>query len=130
MQHSPTQVLPVRFHRPRQYGIPCCLARRQPVTWLSGRNEKRELTSERLRRLYLDRLDHFHSKLRCVVTLTRNLALAQAQQADRKTAAGHYRGPLRGIPWGAKDLLDTAGIPTTYEAKPYRNCVPDRMPWP
>ncbi len=54
----------------------------------------------------------------------RDLALSQAKQADREIAAGHYRGPLHGIPWGAKDLLDTAGIPTTYGAEPYRNRIP------
>ena len=54
----------------------------------------------------------------------RDLALAQARQADREIAAGKYRGPLHGIPWGAKDLVDTAGIATTYGAEPYRNRVP------
>ncbi len=95
-----------------------------PLSRLSGWIEARQLTSERLTRLYLDRLDRFNSKLRCVITLTRDLALSQAQQADREIAAGRYRGPLHGIPWGAKDLLDTAGIPTTYGAEPYRNRVP------
>jgi Asp-tRNA(Asn)/Glu-tRNA(Gln) amidotransferase A subunit family amidase len=59
-----------------------------------------------------------------VITLTREHALAQAKAADAEIAAGKYRGPLHGIPWGAKDLLDTAGIPTTYGAEPYRNRVP------
>ena len=86
--------------------------------------ETRQLTSERLTRIYLDRLQRFNPKLNCVITLTSDLALSQAQQADREIAAGHYRGPLHGIPWGAKDLLDTAGIPTTYGAEPYRNRVP------
>src|SRR6201999_3162567 len=62
--------------------------------------------------------------LRCVITLTRDLAMKQAAQADREIAAGKYRGPLHGIPWGAKDLLDTAGIATTYGAEPFRNRVP------
>ncbi len=62
--------------------------------------------------------------LRCVITLTSDLAMAQAKQADAEIAAGKYRGPLHGIPWGGKDLLDTAGIPTTYGAEPYRNRVP------
>ena len=66
----------------------------------------------------------FDPKLRCVITLTRDLALTQAKQADAEIAAGHYRGPLHGIPWGGKDLLDTAGIPTTYGAEPFRNRVP------
>jgi Asp-tRNA(Asn)/Glu-tRNA(Gln) amidotransferase A subunit family amidase len=74
--------------------------------------------------LYLDRLERFDPKLRCVVTLTRDLALAQARQADLEIAAGKYRGPLHGIPWGAKDLVDTAGIPTTYGAEPFKNRVP------
>ena len=95
-----------------------------PLSQLSRWVETRQLTSERLTRLYLDRLQRFDPKLRCVITLTGDSALSQAQQADREIAAGHYRGPLHGIPWGAKDLLDTAGIPTTYGAEPYRNRVP------
>jgi Asp-tRNA(Asn)/Glu-tRNA(Gln) amidotransferase A subunit family amidase len=95
-----------------------------PVTRLSRWIETRQLTSERLTQIYLDRLERFDSKLRCVITLTRDLALSQAHQADSEIAAGHYRGPLHGIPWGAKDLLDTASIPTTYGAEPYRNRVP------
>src|SRR5262249_54185802 len=96
------------------------------VSRLSRWIEARRLTSERLTQIYLDRLTRFDPKLRCVITLTRDLALAQARQADREIAAGHYRGPLHGIPWGGKDLLDTAGIPTTYGAEPYRNRVPSR----
>jgi Asp-tRNA(Asn)/Glu-tRNA(Gln) amidotransferase A subunit family amidase len=95
-----------------------------PLSQLSRWVETRQLTSERLTRLYLDRLRRFDPTLRCVITLTSDLALSQAQQADREIAAGHYRGPLHGIPWGAKDLLDTAGIPTTYGAEPFRNRVP------
>lgn len=95
-----------------------------PVTRLSRWIEMRQLTSERLTHIYLDRLERFNPKLRCVITLTRDLALSQAHEADREIAAGRYRGPLHGIPWGAKDLLDTAGIPTTYGAEPFRNRVP------
>jgi len=65
---------------------------------------------------------------RCVITLTRDLALAQAKKADEEVAAGKYRGPLHGIPWGGKDLLDTAGIPTTYGAEPFRTVFPKTMP--
>jgi Asp-tRNA(Asn)/Glu-tRNA(Gln) amidotransferase A subunit family amidase len=96
-----------------------------PVTQLSRWIEQRQLSSDRLTRIYLERLERFNPKLRCVITLTRDLALAQAKKADEEIAAGKYRGPLHGIPWGAKDLLDTAGIPTTYGAEPYRNRVPD-----
>jgi Asp-tRNA(Asn)/Glu-tRNA(Gln) amidotransferase A subunit family amidase len=95
-----------------------------PVTQLSLWIQQRKLSSERLTRLYLARLEQFNPKLRCVITLTRELALAQAQNADREIASGKYRGPLHGIPWGAKDLLDTAGIPTTYGAEPFRNRIP------
>lgn len=95
-----------------------------PVTKLSRWIEQRKLTSERLTHIYLSRIDQFDSKLRCVITLTRDLALAQAKKADAEIAAGKYRGPLHGIPWGGKDLLDTAGIPTTYGAEPFRNRIP------
>jgi Asp-tRNA(Asn)/Glu-tRNA(Gln) amidotransferase A subunit family amidase len=94
------------------------------VTRLSRWIEQRKLTSERLTRIYLKRLEYFDSKLHCVITLTRDLALAQARKADEEIAAGKYRGPLHGIPWGAKDLLDTAGIRTTYGAEPFRDRVP------
>jgi Asp-tRNA(Asn)/Glu-tRNA(Gln) amidotransferase A subunit family amidase len=95
-----------------------------PLTQLSRWIEGRKLTSERLTHIYLERLERFNSKLRCVITLTRELALAQAKRADEEIAAGKYRGPLHGIPWGAKDLVDTAGIATTYGAEPFRNRVP------
>ncbi|HEY6943828.1 MAG TPA: amidase [Candidatus Acidoferrum sp.] len=95
-----------------------------PVTKLSRWIEQRKLTSARLTHIYLNRIEQFDSKLRCVITLTRDLALAQAKKADEEIAAGKYRGPLHGIPWGGKDLLDTAGIPTTYGAEPFRNRIP------
>jgi Asp-tRNA(Asn)/Glu-tRNA(Gln) amidotransferase A subunit family amidase len=95
-----------------------------PVTRLSRWIEQRKLTSQRLTQIYLERLTRFDPKLHCVITLTRDLALAQARKADDEIAAGKYRGPLHGIPWGGKDLLDTAGIATTYGAEPYRNRIP------
>jgi Asp-tRNA(Asn)/Glu-tRNA(Gln) amidotransferase A subunit family amidase len=95
-----------------------------PVTHLSRWIEQRKLTSERLTHIYLHRIEQFDSKLRCIITLTRDLGLAQAKKADAEIAAGKYRGPLHGIPWGGKDLLDTAGIPTTYGAEPFRNRIP------
>src|SRR6202795_2781772 len=95
-----------------------------PVWKLSRWIETRKITSERLTKIYLERLERFNGKLRCVITLTRELALAQAKKADAEIAAGQYRGPLHGIPWGAKDLLDTAGIPTTWGAEPFRNRIP------
>jgi len=95
-----------------------------PVTHLSHWIETKQITSTRLTQIYLDRLEKFNPKLRCVITLTKDLALQQAQRADAEIAAGKYRGPLHGIPWGGKDLLDTAGIPTTYGAEPFRNRIP------
>ncbi len=94
------------------------------VTQLSRWIQGRKLTSERLTNIYLARLEKYNPKLRCVITLTKDHAVQQAKQADQEIAAGRYRGPLHGIPWGAKDLLDTAGIPTTYGAEPFRNRVP------
>jgi len=94
-----------------------------PVTMLSRWIERRELSSIDLMHLYLDRLRRIGPGLECVVTLTEDLALAQAQRADEELAAGLYRGPLHGIPWGAKDLFDTAGIGTSWGAAPYRDRV-------
>jgi Asp-tRNA(Asn)/Glu-tRNA(Gln) amidotransferase A subunit family amidase len=95
-----------------------------PVTKLSSWIEKRQLTSERLTGIYISRIERLDSKLRCVITLPKERALAQAKKADAEIAAGKYRGPLHGIPWGVKDLADTAGIATTYGAEPFRDRVP------
>jgi Asp-tRNA(Asn)/Glu-tRNA(Gln) amidotransferase A subunit family amidase len=95
-----------------------------PLWRLSSWMEARQLGSQRLTNIYLERIEKLAPKLRCVITVTRELALAQAKQADREISSGHYRGPLHGIPWGGKDLLDTASIATTYGAEPFRNRVP------
>jgi Asp-tRNA(Asn)/Glu-tRNA(Gln) amidotransferase A subunit family amidase len=96
-----------------------------PLTQLSRWIEERKLTSTKLTQIYLGRIERLDPKLRCIITLTRDLALAQASAADKEIAAGKYRGPLHGIPWGGKDLLDTAGIATTYGAEPFRNRIPN-----
>jgi Asp-tRNA(Asn)/Glu-tRNA(Gln) amidotransferase A subunit family amidase len=95
-----------------------------PVTKLSRWIETRNLTSERLTQIYLKRIEQFDPKLHCVITLIRELALEQAKRADQEIARRKYRGPLHGIPFGVKDLLDTAGVRTTYGAEPFRNRVP------
>jgi Asp-tRNA(Asn)/Glu-tRNA(Gln) amidotransferase A subunit family amidase len=95
-----------------------------PVTQLSRWIEQKQLTSERLTNIYLHRIEQFDPRLRCVITLTKDVALDQARRADADISSGRYRGPLHGIPFGVKDLLDTAGIPTTYGAEPLRNRVP------
>jgi len=91
---------------------------------LATRIRTKQITSEQLTKIYIDRLKKYDPQLHCVITLTEEHALKQARQADAEIAAGKYRGPLHGIPWGAKDLLDTAGIPTTWGAEPYRNRIP------
>jgi len=96
-----------------------------PVTALAGWIKSRQLRSERLTSVYLQRLKRFDPILHCVITLTEQHALEQARQADREIDAGRYRGPLHGIPWGAKDLLDTKGIKTTWGAEPFRDRIPD-----
>ncbi len=81
----------------------------------------RKITSTELTNMYLDRLERYGPKLECVITLTRELALEQARRADRDIAAGLYRGPLHGIPYGAKDLLAVRGYKTTWGAMPYKD---------
>jgi Asp-tRNA(Asn)/Glu-tRNA(Gln) amidotransferase A subunit family amidase len=95
-----------------------------PVHQLSRWIESRQLTSTRLTEIYLARIERLNPKINCIITLTRDHALAQAKAADAEIAAGHYRGPLHGIPWGAKDLLDTANIATTYGAEPFQHRIP------
>jgi Asp-tRNA(Asn)/Glu-tRNA(Gln) amidotransferase A subunit family amidase len=95
-----------------------------PVYKLSRWIEQRKLTSERLTNIYLERIQKFDPKLRCVITMPREHAIARAKQADAEIAAGKYRGPLHGIPYGVKDLLDSAGIRTTWGAEFYRDRVP------
>jgi Asp-tRNA(Asn)/Glu-tRNA(Gln) amidotransferase A subunit family amidase len=94
------------------------------VAKLSRWIESRKLSSERLTNIYLERIQKFDPKLRCVITVPREHAVARAKQADAEIAAGKYRGPLHGIPYGVKDLLDTAGIRTTWGAEFYRDRVP------
>ena len=95
------------------------------VGQLAALIKTRQISSERLTRFYLARLKQYGPKLECVVTLTENLALQQAKRADADIAAGKYRGPLHGIPYGAKDLLAVKGIRTTWGAAPYTNQVFD-----
>ena len=92
-----------------------------PVTHLARLIETKQVTSAELTALYLDRLKSYDPVLHCVVSYTEELALSQAKRADDEIAAGTYRGPLHGIPWGAKDLLSVRGTRTTWGASPYRN---------
>ena len=85
----------------------------------------RKVSPVELTRMYVARLKKYGPKLNCVVTLTEDLALKQAAEAEREIKAGKYRGPLHGIPWGAKDLFATKGIRTTWGAEPYRDQMID-----
>ncbi len=96
-----------------------------PVTALARLIESRQVTSVELTELYLKRLKKYGPLLECVITLTEDLALQQAKKADAEIEAGRYKGPLHGIPWGAKDLLATRGIKTTWGAMPYKDQVID-----
>jgi Asp-tRNA(Asn)/Glu-tRNA(Gln) amidotransferase A subunit family amidase len=96
-----------------------------PVTMLSALIKRRRISSTDLTRMYLARLEKYGEPLHCVVTVTRDLALAQAARADRDLRAGRYHGPLHGVPWGAKDLFATKGIPTTWGAAPYQHQILD-----
>ena len=94
---------------------------KQQAHWM----DSGQLTSTELTRLYLDRIALYDAQLQSFITVTPELALQQAAEADRERQAGRIRGPLHGIPYGLKDLADTAGIPTTWGAAPYRERVPD-----
>ncbi|MFG0257518.1 MAG: amidase [Phycisphaerales bacterium JB043] len=83
----------------------------------------RQMSSVELTRIYLDRLHAINEKLECVVTFTDDLAMRQARRADELLSRDEYRGPLHGLPWGAKDLLDTLDIKTTWGAMPFKDRV-------
>ena len=94
-----------------------------PISQLAALIKSRQVTSEELTKMYLTRLKKIGPKLECVITLTEELALEQARGADRDLVAGKYHGLLHGLPYGAKDLLATKGIRTTWGAPPYTNQV-------
>jgi aspartyl-tRNA(Asn)/glutamyl-tRNA(Gln) amidotransferase subunit A len=96
-----------------------------PLPRLGKLLRDREVTSRALTEAYLGRLEKFGPRLGAVVTVTRELALKEADVADKELVAGKPRGPLHGIPYGVKDLLATRGIPTTWGAEPYKNQVFD-----
>ncbi len=96
-----------------------------PVTALAPLIRRRDVSSTELTKMYLGRLKRYGPKLNNVVTLTEDLALSQAAQADKEIRAGRYKGPLHGIPWGAKDLFATKGILTTWGAGPYQKQIID-----
>ncbi len=98
-----------------------------PVTELSALIRHQQITSQELTEIYIERLEKYNPLLNCVVNLTSELAMEQAAQADREIAAGRYRGPLHGIPWGAKDLMSVPGYPTTWGIPQYKDRVIDDL---
>ncbi len=95
------------------------------VGQLSALIHARKLTSVALTKLYLERLKTYGPKLECVISLLEERALAQAAERDAELAAGHWRGPLHGIPFGAKDLFAVRGTRTTWGATPYKDQIID-----
>ena len=91
-----------------------------PVHQLASLIKNKKITSVELTQFFLDRLKTYGDTLECVITLTDSLAMIQAQRADDELKKGMYRGPLHGIPYGAKDLLAAEGYITTYGAMPYK----------
>jgi len=94
-----------------------------PVWKLSHWMKQREITSMQLTSISLERLKKYGPSLQCVISLTEERALRQAKQADAELDAGLYKGPLHGIPWGAKDIIDTAGDKTTWGAMAYKDRI-------
>ena len=121
----PSETRPFRFTRNiglRRPADPETLAF-MPVTQLSELIRTRQLSSTELTTLYLERLERHGPTLEAVITVMSDRALEHAARADREIASGAYRGPLHGIPWGAKDLLAAEGFRTTWGAKPYEDQV-------
>lgn len=96
-----------------------------PAHRLSALIKQRKITSLQLTNLYLTRLKALNPTLLCAVTIMEEQARAQAAQADADLAAGRYRGPLHGLPYGVKDLFSTKGVPTTWGAKDFEDRVID-----
>ena len=92
---------------------------------LAKRIQSKALSPVDLTKAYLDRSEKIGPKLDAYARLTPEIALADAEAADKEIKRGHYRGPLHGIPYAAKDLLSARGLPTTWGAKPYENQVFD-----
>jgi len=118
---------PTRASTPEQVHRPSNLedAAYWPVTQLAELIRTKQIKSVELTEMYLARMKRLNPKLLCAVTITEDLGMRQARQADQEIAAGHYRGPLHGIPWGAKDLYAAKGYPTTWGAAPFKNRIID-----
>ncbi|HEX3747983.1 MAG TPA: amidase [Bryobacteraceae bacterium] len=96
-----------------------------PIVQLAQLLKTKQVTSTELTKMYLGRLHKYNDKLNCVVTFLDEVGLAQARQADAEIAAGKYRGPLHGIPWGAKDIIAVKGFKTTWGSGAYKDQMID-----
>ncbi|EAZ81703.2 amidase [Algoriphagus machipongonensis] len=92
-----------------------------PVHQLAVLIKSKKISSERLTKIYLDRIKTYSDTLQCLITLMETEALSKAKQMDEELASGNYRGPLHGIPYGIKDLLAVKGTKTTWGAMPYKD---------
>ncbi|MDB5976504.1 MAG: Amidase [Nevskia sp.] len=92
-----------------------------PLSDLAQLLKTRQVSSVELTRMYLARLHKYNDKINCVVTFLDDLALKQATQADAEIAAGHYKGPMHGMPWGAKDIIAVKGYKTTWGSGAYKD---------
>jgi Asp-tRNA(Asn)/Glu-tRNA(Gln) amidotransferase A subunit family amidase len=116
---QPFRFNPPRVHRPGNLED----AAFWPITQLAQLLRTKQVTSVELTQMYLARLHRYNDKLNCVVTFLDEVALAQAKQADAEIAAGKYKGPLHGIPWGAKDIIAVKGYKTTWGSGAYKDQV-------
>jgi len=121
----PHNQLPVQFRIPDQVQLPT--DRNQlayySIPQLASLIKHKKISSEQLTRFYIERLKKYGPGLHCVIELTEDLAISQAKKADAEIAAGKYRGPLHGIPYGIKDLFAVEGTHTTWGTPPYKSQV-------
>jgi len=121
-----TESRPARLSRPSAMVAPATPKNLEEVAFASVRElaelvRTRKVSSVALTQMYLERLKRYDPKLKFVVTITEERALAKAKDADKEIASGKYRGPLHGLPWGAKDLLAAKGYRTTWGAGGFEN---------
>jgi len=123
LDHISSEQLEVDFQLPGQVEMPANIEELAfySVADLSVLLQTGKVTSLELTKMYLSRLKRFGDTLQCVVSLTEELAMEQAKQADEEIAAGRYRGPLHGVPYGVKDLLAVEGYKTTWGAMPFKD---------
>lgn len=125
--HIDSKQLPVKFDIPTEVNLP---ANRNDlafysITQLASLIKNKKITSVELTKFFIDRLKKYGDTLHCVISLTEDIALTEAAEADKQIAAGEYRGLLHGIPYGLKDLFAVRDTKTTWGAAPYKDQVVD-----